>query len=287
MLVTFTIDPPRPSRIMTGAAADVAASMLDEVDVDVTPPAARALLQEPSAAHTAGVVDEDVDPAELGVGLRDRGEDLLVVHDVGRHRERSSSERFDRDNRLRRAVRVDVEDRDVGPVCREPQRDPRPIPAPAPVTTATRSRKSTSLRSAIAAPRPPRWRTKFTAGNGAVRCADDTGSRRCLTLHAPHAGSLRLRHAQQLGTRHPAAGRRPRGAGGGARRRLAVGEPSRAAPRVRGGTAGGATSLLRPAGDARRVRVGHDDGTVWARACSWSPTCTRCRRRRRWPRSIT
>ena len=70
-----------------------------------------------------GVVDEDVDAAELARGPLDEPEDGVAVGDVGRDRDRPAAEGADLLGHLLGTFGVDVVDGDVGAVGGQPERD--------------------------------------------------------------------------------------------------------------------------------------------------------------------
>ena len=93
---------------------------------------------EPGVARQPGVVDEDVQPAELGLGRRDDRVRCLGRADAPDRRDRGPP-RFPDRRRDRSALsRVEIVDDHGGPAQRQLECDARPIPLPAPVTRAPR-----------------------------------------------------------------------------------------------------------------------------------------------------
>ena len=77
----------------------------------------------------AGIVDEDVDAAELVLGLGEELGDVRGLRHIRLHGHRRSTGGLDlRHQSLRRICAFRVIDDDLGAVRRQPRRDPRPDP---------------------------------------------------------------------------------------------------------------------------------------------------------------
>ena len=121
---------PRSRSSIPGSDESGAQEHSAQVDPKHPVPLGDVELGEGALADRAGVVDEDVDLAELGQGGIDHGAHLLLVADIGLDQQRALSRCSDRRQHRRRHIGIEqIGDHDVGALGGERHRDLAADPA--------------------------------------------------------------------------------------------------------------------------------------------------------------